>query len=365
MPVRRGAAIPGDPSEDELAQHWSLSPVDLREVSRCRSADHKRRFALQLCMLRAHGRFLDDYRQAPLRIVNHLSRQLDLPPVLFLGPPGREQTEREQAQRIRRYLGLAVFDQDAAERLREWLRQGAAEGRSAAELLARAEDALRRWQIALPALSTLERVVNSVVAQATDDLFETIAARLPDKLREAIDLLLEVPSGDARSSLFRLKDYPRAPNAGVIKADINRWRLIRDLLGTETGLDDLDPRLVRHAGELGRRYNARDLRRFAPAKRYTLVACYLFEARKTLLDHIVEMNDLFLTALARRSRNAVEKQRKLLRRQARDGLRRVLGAVDALIEADGGQTIAAFREGECPKFCVRRAVSHGFEPSAR
>jgi hypothetical protein len=204
MPVRRGAAIPGDPSEDELAQHWSLSPVDLREVSRCRSADHKRRFALQLCMLRAHGRFLDDYRQAPLRIVNHLSRQLDLPPVLFLGPPGREQTEREQAQRIRRYLGLAVFDQDAAERLREWLRQGAAEGRRAAELLARAEDALRRWQIALPALSTLERVVNSVVAQATDDLFETIAARLPDKLREAIDLLLEVPSGDARSSLFRL-----------------------------------------------------------------------------------------------------------------------------------------------------------------
>ena len=93
--------------------------------------------------------------------------------------------------------------------------------------------------------------------------------------------------------------------------------------------------------------------------------CYLFEARKTLLDPIVEMNDLFLTALARRSRNAVEKQRKLLRRQARDGLRRVLGAVDALIEADGGQTIAAFREGECPKFCVRRAVSHGFEPSAR
>lgn len=180
MPVRRGGAIPGDPSEDELAQHWSLSPVDLREVSRCRSADHKRRFALQLCMLRAHGRFLDDYRQAPLRIINHLSRQLDLPPVLFLGPPGREQTEREQAQRIRRYLGLAVFDQDAAERLREWLRQGAAEGRRAAELLARAEDALRRWQIALPALSTLERVVNSVVAQATDDLFETIAARLPD-----------------------------------------------------------------------------------------------------------------------------------------------------------------------------------------
>jgi hypothetical protein len=278
--------------------------------------------------------------------------------VLFLGPPGREPTEREQARRIRDYLGLAIFDQDTA----EWLRQGAAEGRSAAELLAQAEDALRRWQIVLPAPGTLERIVNSSVAQATGDLFETIAARLPDKLREAIDLLLEVPPGDARSSLFRLKDYPRAPNAGVIKADINRWRLIRDLLGAQTGLDDLDPRIVRQAGELGRRYNAGDLRRFAPAKRYTLVACYLFEARKTLLDHVVEMNDLFLTALARRSRNAVEKQRKLLRRQACDGLRRVLGTVDALIEADGAQTVAAFREAvEAPRLAQAAAACRAYE----
>jgi hypothetical protein len=145
MPVRRRPGILTDPSEDELARYWSLSPADLREVSQCRGADHKRRFALQLCMVRAHGRFLDDYRQAPLRIVNHLSRQLELPPVLFLGPPEREPTEREQAQRIRGYLGLSAFDQGTAARLREWLRLGAAEGRSTAELLALAEGALRRW----------------------------------------------------------------------------------------------------------------------------------------------------------------------------------------------------------------------------
>ncbi|MBV8506511.1 MAG: Tn3 family transposase [Alphaproteobacteria bacterium] len=361
-PVRRRPGILTDPSEDELARYWSLSPADLREVSQCRGADHKRRFALQLCMVRAHGRFLDDYRQTPLRIVNHLSRQLELAPVLFLGPPEREPTEREQAQRIRGYLGLSAFDQGTAARLREWLRLGAAEGRSTAELLALAEGALRRWQIVLPAPGTLERIVNSAAAQAMGELFEAIAAHLPGTLREAIDLLLEVPPGDARSSLFRLKDYPRAPNAGVIKGDISRWRLIRDLLSAGTGLDGLDPRLVRQAGELGRRYDAGDLRRFAPAKRYTLVACYLFEARKTLLDHIVEMNDLFLTALARRSRHAVEKRRKLLRRQARDGLHRVLGAVDALIEADGGQTVAAFREAvEAPRLAQAAAACRAYD----
>ncbi len=103
---RRRISLPADPTEDELARNWSLTVADLGEIGHCRGDDHRRRYALQLCMLRTYGRFLDDYRQAPLPIVNHLSRQLQLAPVLFLDRPGRAQTEREQALRIRNYLGL-------------------------------------------------------------------------------------------------------------------------------------------------------------------------------------------------------------------------------------------------------------------
>ena len=59
-------AVPADPSEDELAQHWSLTPADLAVIAECRGADH-------------------------------LSRQLGLAPVLFLDRPGRAQTERAQS----------------------------------------------------------------------------------------------------------------------------------------------------------------------------------------------------------------------------------------------------------------------------
>lgn len=93
-----------------------------------------------------------------------------------------------------------------------------------------------------------------------------------------------MPEGDARSSLFRLKDYPKSANAAVIKGDIVRLRLIEDLLGAGANLGDLDPRIIRQLGQLGRRYDAGDLRRFAKPKRDALVACYLVEARKTLLD---------------------------------------------------------------------------------
>jgi TnpA family transposase len=348
---------PLDPSEDELARHWSLTPADLAVIAECRGPDHRRRFAVQLCMLRAHGRFLDDYRQAPIKIVNHLSRQLGLAPVLFLDRPGRSQTERAQALRIRRHLDLRSFDSGTAMDLRNWLRQGAIEGRTVAELMVRAEGKLRDWHVMLPAASTLERLVTAEVTQATTQLYETVSIRLPSFLREAIDLLVEVPEGDARSSLFRLKDYPKSANAAVIKGDIVRLRLIEDLLGGGADLGDLDPQIIRQLGQLGRRYDAGDLRRFAKPKRDALVACYLVEARKTLLDQIVEMNDLFLTGMNRRARTSVEKRRKILRRRARDGLHRVLGAVDALVAADGAQTVSTFRDTQNPPALIEAAIA--------
>jgi hypothetical protein len=337
---QRRTALPADPSEDELARHWSLTPADLAVIAECRGPDHRRRVALQLCMLRAHGHFLDDYRHAPIKIVNHLARQLGLAPVLFLDRPGRAQTERAQSLRIRRHLGIRAFDRHVA-----------------AELMARAEDRLREWRVMLPAPSTLERLITAEVTRATTDLYTKVSNLLPPSLREAIDLLVEVPEGDARSSLFRLKDYPKSANAAVIKGDIIRLRLIEQLLDIGAGLDDLDPQIIRQLGQLGHRYDAGDLRRFAKPKRDALVACYLVEARKTLIDQIIEMSDQFLIGMNRRARGSVEEQRKSLRRRARDGLHRVLGAIDELVAADGAQTLDAFRDALGTPALVEAAIT--------
>lgn len=119
--------------------------------------------------------------------------------------------------------------------MRDWLRAGALEGRTTPELLTQVEERLRGWQVMLPAASTLERIVASVVAHTTADLFVTISRRLPEQLRADIDLLIEVPEGDARSSLFRLKEFPKSANAAVIKGDIVRLRLIEQLLDAGAG----------------------------------------------------------------------------------------------------------------------------------
>ena len=80
-PVRRRRLVlmlPTDPSEEELVRDWTLSEADLKEVCRCRGDGHRLRFAIQLCVLRRYGQFVSDFAAVPVRIANHLCRQLNL-----------------------------------------------------------------------------------------------------------------------------------------------------------------------------------------------------------------------------------------------------------------------------------------------
>ncbi len=126
---------------------------------------NRHRFAVQLCALRSLGRFVDDFAAAPVRIVNHVGRQLGLAPSLFITPPDRPATMTEHAQRIREYLGYQPFDDDAHARLKQLLKERAADGCVPASLLALAVSTLRAWKVEIPARSTLERLTSSAGAR--------------------------------------------------------------------------------------------------------------------------------------------------------------------------------------------------------
>jgi hypothetical protein len=82
------AEIPADPTDEELTRDWTLKVDDRVEIPRCRGDANRHCFAIQLCALR--GRFAAD---VPVRIANHVGRQLGLPPSLFAAPPDRAATD--------------------------------------------------------------------------------------------------------------------------------------------------------------------------------------------------------------------------------------------------------------------------------
>ena len=335
-PVRRRSrpalSLPSDPSDEALARDWTLSAADKGEIQACRGDDNRLRFALQLCVLRLYGRFLTTYDAVPLRIVNHLGRQLGLPPMLLLDPMPRPATESEYQQRLRAYLGYQPFGPDIQTSLEQQLTRHAQDGMSGDQLFTQAQDLLRAWQVIPPARSTLERLVASIAARAQDTLFEAITAQLPLTLCQTIDRLLTVSEGAHRSPLFYLKAYPPEATPPALLTYLEREQLLRSLGMGALTFRGVSPTAVARCAQLGAYYDAEDLKRFAPAKRYALVACFLIEAHKTILDYLVEMHSQYLTGMNRRAQHALDARRRALRRHAKAGLDMVLAALELILD---------------------------------
>jgi TnpA family transposase len=349
--------LPEDPSPEELAQYWTLSPQDKHEGCKCRGEAQRRRFAVQLCMLRTYGRFLPKAVPAPTAITNHLARQLDLPLVLLGDVPGRLATETDPFHHIRTYLGWQPFDDTSRVRLITWLNQRATDDLLPSILVSRAEDILRAWKIVVPARSTLDELVASVTARVQGDVYTRITSRLTPAFIQAIDELLQVPLGGHRSMLFQLKEYPAEASYTVILRYIEHYHFLRDFGVDSIDLDGISPPTMRYLADQGKRYDVHTLRRFPEAKRYSLTACFLVEIHKTILDHIVSLPDQLLTKKIREARNAFETRYRQVRRQSRRGCAKLITTGQTLLDPERApETTLADWLHELDEASLREAV---------
>ena len=330
--------LPEDLGEEELVRDWTLSEADRAQVLRCRGDDNRRRFAIQLCFLRRYGRFLEDFATVPVRILNYISRQLSLAPVLSLGRSDREATEVGYEQRLRDYLGYQSLDSAARGNLEENLRSQLAQGMLPEALKQHAEDVLRFWRVIPPAASTLNRLVASIAATGRQEIFDRIAARVSQANRRALDQLLQIGEGDSQSPLAQFKEYPPEATGESILAYLERHHLLPSPSLQEIDLSGFHPHLIHHLYQLARKYDAQALKRFVPATRYALLSCFVVETQRTLLDHLIQMHDQFLTTMCRRSRHAFEERHREFRRRAKKGVETLLTAIEILLQP-GNSTV--------------------------
>jgi TnpA family transposase len=355
---RSGIRLPEDPSDEELARNWTLSNSDKKEVRLCRGEENRRRFALQLCVLRGYGRFLEAEEAAPVRIVNHLGAQLELPPVLFAGGVRRAATESEYAERIRRYLGYVRFHRDLQHELAAWVAGRTLEGLPAEEVTQQAERWLRERCVVLPRAAVFARLIAGQCRRAEQGLYASLAQQAPANLRMQLDMLLEVPEGSNRSQLFHLKEYPPEGRPETILAFLDNYFWLKEAGLAGVRLRGCHPALVRQFAWAVRRNDAWHLRAYPEQKRHALLLCFVIDALKTVLDHAVEMDDQYLTGMCRRSLHAFERELIDARKQARRGNERVLSAMEMLLSGELPESEALDRLFEqIPKADLKQAVS--------
>jgi hypothetical protein len=87
-----------------------------------------------------------------------------------------------------------------------------------------------------------------------------------------------------------------------------------------------------------------------------MVACFLIEREKSLLDELVTMHHAYLVGLERRARNSFREQRFAAHRDLRKNMAVLVALGEALLVAPGGMTIDAFRDAHVDMTRLRAAI---------
>jgi len=312
--------IPSAPSSEELAFDWTLSEKDKDLVLKHRGPENLCRFAVQLCVLKNHGRFLSDYLQLPPAILGYLCQQLDIPPLARLPGRARGNTESDYQREIAEYLGWRTYDPQAAEQLRDWIADQVSQHRYIDDLVEKAANRLREQRIVIPGPVVFEREVNAAYRQAEGLVFQRIAEQIPLSMRHTIDRLLAADDADSKTDFMRFAEYPPEARAKHIVRYLDRYQELAALGIEQLRFKGIGRNLLQRLAGVVKTYDAWQIRRFDDDKRYALAACFLFEAKKTVLDYLVEMHAQFMLTMERRSRNDWEKEHRQLRRQVNRGI---------------------------------------------
>ena len=100
-------AIPSD--SVEMVRHYVLGAEDLALIRTKRRSINRLGFAVQLCLLRYPGLGMGPAEQPPEGMIAFVADQLAVPSAVFADYAQRDQTRREHAVELQRYLSLRSF----------------------------------------------------------------------------------------------------------------------------------------------------------------------------------------------------------------------------------------------------------------
>ena len=131
--------------------------------------------------------------------------------------------------------------------------------------------------------------------------------------------------------LFHLKEYPPRGNAQTIQDYLAYYRAAIGTWDREE-IQGVSQALIRHLSHAAKRHDAWYLKRLPESKRYAMASCFLVETRKTVLDHLIEMNDQHLTKLMGDCRKAADEPQRHYGKLTREGQILLVSSMEWMLE---------------------------------
>jgi TnpA family transposase len=301
-PTERALLLAFPTDEAELIQNYTFSEHDLSVILQHRGEHNRLGFAVQLCYLRYPGYALPVNDTPPERMLQFVAQQVKVNPVLWPQYAERAETRREHLIGLQAAFGFKPFSEayyrNQVQRLSNIAMQTDKGIIVATELV----HDLRKKQIIVPAFNVIERLCKEAITQGTRRIHHILAGTLTKDQCMQLDGLLDMRPEAKTSIMAWLRQPPGSPKAKHVLEHIERLKAISSLNLPE-GLERQihQNRLLKLARE-GGQMTAQHLQDFEPGRRHATLAAVVLEARATLIDEIVDMNDRIIGTLFNRAK---------------------------------------------------------------
>lgn len=349
-------APPDDP--DDLIRHYTLGESDLSIVRQRRGAANRLGFAVQLCYMRHPGVSLGAAERPFAPLLGLVAKQLGVPPECWNGYGRRDQTRREHLVELRALFGFQTFTVRHSRLAVHGLDDLAWQTDKGIVLADALVGNLRRQSILLPSVNVIERICAEAITRATRRLHASLTEALTPEHRGRLAALLDPRGSSKVSTLAWLRQPPGAPNAKHLLEHIDRLKEIEALklpAGIAHGVHQ--NRLLKLARE-GGQMTAQHVRELEPARRHATLVAVALEARATVIDEIVDLNDRIIGTLFNRARHRHEQQFQESGKAINEKVRLFCRVGQALLAAkqDGGDPYEAI-EAVIPWEAFSRSVT--------
>jgi hypothetical protein len=330
-----------------MVHHYTFDADDLALIRTKRRSLNRLGFAVQLCLLRYPGLGMGPAEQPPEEMIAFVARQLGVLSADFADYAQRDQTRREHAVELQRYLGMRRFG------LADWRRclhvgTDAAWATDRGEPIVHAMLAkLRSDGVIVPPAPVLERIGLAARARARRRTFETLSEGMTDAERNSLAALLTVDPELRRSRFAWLRDHSESPAPSNIVALLDRLEYARGL-----GIDPARTGRI-HAARLARLIDegaimtVPHIAELEPARRTAILVVQAASLETRLTDATLGMFEKYMGTLFSRARNRDERRYQATRRDVARALALFRRTISALRHAkESGEDGVAVVERE-------------------
>ncbi|MFC3453356.1 Tn3 family transposase [Amycolatopsis speibonae] len=333
------------PSEGEVA--WARSKV--------RSEAPDQVVAL-LVWLKAHARlgYFPKLDAVPQLVVEHVAAAIGADADV-VARVAAVRTAKRYREYVREFLGVRYESAIVRKIAEEAVREAVTKKDNPADLINVALDELVRQGCELPGYTTLDAMVASIRTEVNGGLQATAYGRMAWESRGRLERLLVVDPATRRSEFDRLKDPAPAATVSKFRARLARLQVLDAIGPTEDWLAGVTAAKIAHFAGEARVADADDMRKTGEAKRFTLLACLVHQARIETRDDVVTMFCKRIAAVHKRGKDKLDE----LREAHRGETERLIGVLGKVVAgARDATTVTATGQGR-PAGVARRQQQLG------